>query len=494
MRSPLSQHTVCKVMKIHMLILVLLLTATGQGWARVVHVSTASAINKTWTAGDTLMFANGNYSNLSLTLKGTGSAAQPIVLRAATAGQVSLGGSSTIKLDGKYIEVNGICFAGTYTGNSHIVQFTSSSAHCRLTECAIDSYNTSTITQDLKWVSIKGQENRVDHCYFAGKRNMGTLLVVWLEDDIVPKHQIDHNYFGYRESNVDDDGKAINGQEIIRIGDSSTSMQQAQCVVEYNYLEACDGEIETVSNKSCGNIYSSNTFYACAGALTLRHGNGCTVDGNWFIGTAKDATGGVRIIGEDHVVTNNYFQDLTGNNYRAAICIIRGKPNSALNEYFQVKNAQVSGNTFVHCKEAICVNYHSFADCNLPALNTTVTNNTVYNDDAHKSNRVVTVAMSGGGLTWSANIYRAGKFSSYTPSSAEWVQNTQLPLPEPDTNRPSAQTTGPAWRNGNTPTEYIAARYAPAVRKVLRNGQWIIVVDDLQSGKQTHYTVLGRKL
>ena len=124
MRSPLSQHTVCKVMKIHMLILVLLLTATGQGWARVVHVSTASAINKTWTAGDTLMFANGNYSNLSLTLKGTGSAAQPIVLRAAAAGQVILGGSSTIKLDGRYLEVNGICFAGTYTCTSHIVQFT----------------------------------------------------------------------------------------------------------------------------------------------------------------------------------------------------------------------------------------------------------------------------------------------------------------------------------------------------------------------------------
>ena len=475
--------------------LALLLLAAGQGVARTVTVSSASAINKTWSAGDTLVFTNGTYSNQNLTLSGNGTSAQPIVLYAATPGSVILTGSSTITIKGKYIEVQGIRFDGKYTGKSHIVQFDSSSSDCRLTECSIESYNTDDVTKDYKWVSIKGKRNRVDHCYFAGKTNMGTLLVVWLEEDIIPKHQIDNNYFGYRDTNKGSDGKALNGQEIIRIGDSSTSMQEAQCIVERNYFEGCDGETELISNKSCGNIYRNNTFYACAGTLTLRHGNGCTVEGNWFFGTGKDATGGVRIIGENHKVINNYFQDLAGNNYRAGVCIVRGKPNSALNEYFQVKNATVTGNIFVNCKEAICANYHSSSDCNLPALNTTIENNQVYNDNAYKNNRVVMLSASGGSLTWSGNIYKAGKFSSYTPSSSEWEQVSDMQQPEPIADIPSADNSGPAWRHPMTPTETVNVQPSELMaKKILLNGQILIINTDCNNGLQMRYSISGRKL
>lgn len=460
-------------------LLVLLSFAAGQGVARTINVSSASAINKTWSAGDTLLFTNGIYSNFNLTLKGTGSAASPIVLRAVTPGSVFLKGSSLISIEGSYIEVNGIRFTGTYTGKNHIIQFSSSSAHCRLTECAIESYNVTDATKDYKWVSIKGKENRVDHCYFVNKTNMGTLLVVWLEENIVPKHQIDHNYFGYRDPVLGDDGKPLNGQEIIRIGDSSTSMQDAQCVVERNYFENCDGETEMISNKSCGNIYRYNTFYACAGTLTLRHGNACTAESNWFFGTGKDATGGIRVIGEDHTVTHNYFQDLIGNNYRAAICVVRGKPNSALHEYFQVKNAYIAHNAFVNCKEAVCINYNSSSDCNLPALNTTIENNIVFNDNAHKSDRVVTIAASGGSVTWSANIYNNGKFSSFSPSSSEWNKNTEMVCPEPATDIPSADNSGPAWRHSDTPADLMNSQLAAkGYRKIIQHGHVVIITPD----------------
>ena len=472
-------YPMVKEAKTYVLLLILLLFAAGQGHARIVNVSSASAINKTWSAGDTLLFANGNYSNLSLSLSGTGTAAKPIVLRAATPGEVILGGSSMIAINGKYIEVQGIRFQGTYTGKKHIVQFESSSSHCRLTECAIEAYNPSDATKDLKWVSIKGKENRVDYCYFAGKANMGTLLVVWLEENVTPKHQIDHNHFGYRTPQVDGEGKELNGQEIIRIGDSSTSMQEAQCVVERNYFENCDGEIEIISNKSCGNIYRNNTFYACAGMLTLRHGNGCTVEGNWFFGGGKKSSGGVRIIGENHIVKNNYFQDLTGNNYRAGLCIVRGKPNSELNEYYQVKNAEVYDNTFVNCKEAFCVNYHSSSECNLLALNTTITNNHVYQDDSHKSNKVVTMAATGGSVTWSGNMYNAGKFSSYTPASSEWSQNKTMSQPVPEDGNPTEETTGPAWLHPMTPTEVVNSQNSPIkIQKILQNGHIYIILPE----------------
>lgn len=456
------------------MLLVLLLMAAGQGAARIVNVSSASAINKTWSVGDTLVLANGNYSNMSLTLKGSGTATKPIVLQAATAGAVNLSGSSLITIEGKYIEVHGLRFSGTYTGKNHIMQFSSSSANCRYTDCSIDAYNTTDATKDYKWVSIKGKENRVDHCRFTGKTNMGTLLVVWLEANIIPKHRIDHNYFGYRIANLDDNGKEINGQEIIRIGDSSTSMQEAACLIENNEFENCDGEIETISNKSCGNIYRNNTFRTCAGSLTLRHGNNCTVEGNIFLGNGKAATGGVRIIGEGHTVTNNYFQDLNSNNYRAGICIVRGKENSDLNEYFQVKNAVVTGNTFVNCKEAFSINYHSSDECTMPPLNSRIENNIVYNDASNTGNRIVTLAQTGGSVTWNANIYNAGKWKNYSPSSTEWTHNTNMDKPEPATT--------------DTATDAVEIASAVRARKRIINGQLLIEID----GK--YYTLTGHLL
>lgn len=445
------------------MLLVLLLMAAGQGAARTVNVSSAAAVNKTWSAGDTIVFAGGSYTNQALSLQGTGTAAQPIVLRAAAAGAVSLGGSSTLTIKGTYIEVQGFRFSGTYTGKSHVVQFESSATNCRLTDCTIESYNPTDATKDNKWVSIKGKQNRVDHCSFAGKANMGTLLVVWLEQNIVPKHRIDHNYFGYRHPNTDEEGKALNGQEIIRIGDSSTSMQEAACVIENNEFENCDGEIETISNKSCGNIYRNNTFRTCAGSLTLRHGNNCTVEGNIFLGNGKSATGGVRIIGEGHTVTNNYFQDLNSNNYRAGICIVRGKENSALSEYFQVKNAVVSGNTFVNCKEAFCINYHSSDECTMPPLNTRIENNVVYNDASNTGNRIVTLAQTGGSVTWNANTYNAGKWKNYSPSATDWIRDKNMDKPEPATTDTATDR-----------TEIISASCA---RKFIRNGLFLIEID-----------------
>ena len=92
-------------------LLVLLCFTAEQGVARIISVSTASAINKTWSAGDTLVMPNGTYSNLSLTIQGTGTAAEPIVLCAAKPGMVFLEGSSNVTLKGKYIEVNGLRFS-----------------------------------------------------------------------------------------------------------------------------------------------------------------------------------------------------------------------------------------------------------------------------------------------------------------------------------------------------------------------------------------------
>ncbi|MCC6353187.1 MAG: hypothetical protein IT577_04830, partial [Verrucomicrobiae bacterium] len=120
-------------------------------------------------------------------------------------------------------------------------------------------------------------------------------------------------------------------------------------------FERCDGEVEIISNKSCGNVYRRNTFVACSGTLTLRHGNRCSVYGNWFFGEGAKGSGGIRLIGEGHRVFNNYLARLEGDETRSAISFQLGLKDSPPNGYFQVKGAIVAFNTIIDCKSPLAI-------------------------------------------------------------------------------------------------------------------------------------------
>jgi poly(beta-D-mannuronate) lyase len=184
-------------------------------------------------------------------------------------------------------------------------------------------------------------------------------------------HRIDQNFFGPREKL----GK--NGGETIRIGDSDTAHLSSHTLVENNCFEACNGEAEIISNKSCDNVYRYNTFLRCSGALTLRHGNGATVEGNYFLGQKARGTGGVRIIGERHRVINNYFSDLEGDDHRAALSLMNGFKDSPANGYAPVKDAVVAFNTFVNCKETIVVGLSEEDDPDVPPTDCLIANNLI---------------------------------------------------------------------------------------------------------------------
>ncbi len=425
--------------------LLLLLSVIQPVLARRVVVTTASAINSgSWSAGDTIILKNGTWTNQSVSLRAFGTATQPIVVMAETPGEVVFNGSSRVAISGRYVEVNGIYFKDGTLSGSAVVDFRTSSSNlaenCRLTNCAIVNYNPALNTVDSKWVSLYGKNNRVDNCSFENKTNSGTLLVVWLTAGIVPEHIIENNYFGYRIANLDSNGSELNGQEIIRIGDSNTSMQYANCLVRNNFFDKCNGEIEIISNKSCGNIYSNNVFFECVGMLTLRHGNDCTVAGNYFIGNGVSNSGGVRIIGEDHKVYNNYFENLRGTNFRAGLCIVRGKLNSVLNDYFQVKNAVVVFNTFVNCYQAFCINYNGSSTYTMPPVGTVIAHNQVYNTNSSNTNVVLAQQSSDMDITWKNNLMNMGRFTNITLNEQEVVtgQNplmqqseTLIPIMEP---------------------------------------------------------------
>lgn len=305
--------------------------------------------------GDVLSLQPGEWKDADLVFRGAGTADRPITLWGN--GQVRFTGKSRLRIAGEHLVVEGLWFDDCTPPKSEIISLREDSkrlAHrCVIRQCAITQSSALVDTGDRKWVSIYGVGHRLENCHFQGKTSGGTLLIVWLptQPGEPPRHRIANNYFGPRPRL----GK--NGGEIIRIGDSDTSMQSAECVVEQNLFEKCDGEVECISNKSCGNIYRGNVFIECQGSLTLRHGNGCLVEKNVFLGNGRKSTGGIRVIGEDHRVVGNHLDSLQGDDARAAICLMNAIENSPLNGYFQVKRATIAGNVVVDCKQSIVIGY-----------------------------------------------------------------------------------------------------------------------------------------
>jgi poly(beta-D-mannuronate) lyase len=317
-----------------------------QNQNNVYTVSSAAQLNAlTLVAGDKVIMKNGEWKSQQINFKGKGTAEKPITLIAETKGSVVLSGNSNLKIDGEWLAVDGLSFKNGFSLKDDVVIFTKTSNNCRLTNTSIEDYNPSDKTIDYKWVSLYGTKNRVDHCSIAGKTHQGTTLVVWL-DDKANYHQIDHNYFGPRPD------LGVNGGETIRIGTSTYSMNDSYTTVESNIFDKCNGEIEIISIKSGYNKILNNLFYECVGTVTFRHGNHSEVSGNYFIGNDITNTGGVRIIGENQKVYDNYLYKIAGTSLRASISIMNAFENPALSDYWQVKNADVQRNIIVNSREA----------------------------------------------------------------------------------------------------------------------------------------------
>lgn len=381
----------------------LLLLSACLGWTRELPAPDADALEaaiRQAQPGDTIVLADGIWKNTEIVFRARGTSESPITLRAQTPGAVVLSGESSLRFVGEHLVVDGLLFKDGALPSGHTVAFRGDSdeeaTDCRLTNSAIIDYNPpGDMPASSTWVSIYGARNRVDHCRFVGKNNASPLLIVWLNGQ--PNgHLIDHNVFARRTF------KGENGGETLRVGDSKTSMQNSRTVVEQNLFEDCDGEVEIISNKSCENIYRHNTFRRSAGTLTLRHGNRCTVEGNWFFGEGKASAGGIRVIGEDHRIVNNYLADLTGEKFFSAIGFMASVENSELNGYFQVKRAVVAFNTVVDCRNSFYfgIGFGSRGR-KLPVEDSTFTGNLVFS----KSSPLISQLVAPVRATWKGNVF-----------------------------------------------------------------------------------------
>lgn len=337
--------------KTHLFILLFVIICYNSATAKKILVTNnieLKAANKRATPGDTITLQNGIWKDCNIELTCNGNEKHPIVFKAQKSGSVTITGKSYLRIGGDYIVVEGLNFTNGSAFQGNVWEFKMSqnvANHSRITNCVIDDFNNPKRMDENYWVAFYGKSNRIDHCTFANKKNLGVLMAVILDDDRsrLNSHSIDNNNFSVRLP------LASNAGEIIRVGVSQHCTFYSNTIIKDNLFDNCDGEAEIISIKSCGNIVRNNVFKECQGSISLRHGNNNTVEGNIFLGNGKEGTGGARIINEGNWVVNNLFYNCRGVDFRSPLAIMNGVFNSPAFRYLPVRDAVVANNTFVNC-------------------------------------------------------------------------------------------------------------------------------------------------
>ena len=132
--------------------------------------------------GDSIVLANGVWTDAELLFEANGTAENPITLTVEEMGKVILSGESNLRIAGDHLIVKGLVFKNGHTPTNAVISFRKSrekmANNCRLTECVIDNYNNPERQVQDYWITIFGKNNRIDHNHIAGKKNLGVTMIV----------------------------------------------------------------------------------------------------------------------------------------------------------------------------------------------------------------------------------------------------------------------------------------------------------------------------
>ncbi|MEI7423851.1 MAG: polysaccharide lyase 6 family protein [Prolixibacteraceae bacterium] len=284
--------------------------------------------------GTTIILKDGVYAaEKPILLNLQGKPDQPITISAATTGGVEIKGTSgfVVGESAAYIVVDGFKF----THEAGKTKIDAGARFCRFTR------NVFECTGKGPYFSVYGDDCQVDYNTFQNKSTEGQMISVQGPggSGMAQRTWIHHNYF-HNFTPVS------NNCSSIQIGLSGRSLSSAKSLVEYNLFSETRGENENICNKSCDNIYRFNTFGEGCSELSLRHGNGCQVYGNFFIGSE-----GVRFYGHNHKIFSNYFERCN-----PAINIGNGDgivPRDKLTSHDRPDSVYVVFNTLVNNKKNI---------------------------------------------------------------------------------------------------------------------------------------------
>lgn len=281
------------------------LIAQANGVVRV--VSSAAQFNSAAAAarpGDVILLKDGVYTGVNLNIESNGTAAQPIIYAAQNPGRVVFRGLGrrAIYIGGDHNIVGGFRFEDS---QAYIV-YLERASHNRITDsvfvrCGMDIFDR------IITIYNGSNDNRFDHLRMEEITSIGIgvhLPRPGLESFMTSlRTRIDHNVFAnIRRS------ESGGGREPIQIGaqtgSDGVSVSDSYAVVEYNEFRNINGQ--AVNSKSNKETFRYNRFINVRWeGLSLRVGNGKTVDGNYF----EDVGRPIHAYGTDHVITNNVIKN-----------------------------------------------------------------------------------------------------------------------------------------------------------------------------------------
>jgi parallel beta-helix repeat protein len=390
---------------------------------RTVNVSSVStlqtAINNA-IPGDHIVLANGNYTlSASVAVNGeNGTAANPIVIRAASILGVTFNGTGAFNITGSsYIIVQGFRFVGSTDSGGASGLNIKDSNFCRVTR----NYFQMSDSTKAYWTFISGSGNdhRIDHNEYANKPSEGCFIVVYGTTspyNMSLRVRIDHNYLHHQTFS------GANGGETIRFGDSNRQNIDAFGIIESNLFESNTGDVEVVSVKSSSNNIRYNTLRGNVGSIVLRHGDDNTVEGNFLL----DGQNGVRFYGDNHKIIGNYFSGDSGSGVRSTLGIGNGNIADAPGGntgYDQPNNNIIAFNTFV--ANSTNVVFGLEGSSSFPPVGTVFANNILQGDTG------TLVSVSSGtpsGTIWQGNILWGAASAGIIPASGYTRVNPLLSL------------------------------------------------------------------
>ncbi|QHS54133.1 hypothetical protein GWR56_00670 [Mucilaginibacter sp. 14171R-50] len=311
--------------------------------------------------GDEIVIANGSYQGWAAAVNSNGTVSKPIIIRAESTGKAVFTGEvhqAVLEVTGSYIQVRGLKFEGCQlfkekSANVVLIEM-KAAKYCRVTDCVFTRNTVNAQFMPIVAVSGQGEHNRVDHCTFSGNFNNQEVQVRVGPNEVSLHTLIDHNTFMDKDSVT---WKGNNGGECVQIGQDPILLgnRYSYTTVRDNRFIRCNGEPEVISNKASGNKYINNYFEDCHGELVMRGGHECLIDSNSFEG----GTGGIRVNGTTHTVTNNTFKGLP-----IAIRLMYGmaKGRADTGFYIAASDCIIKNNQISHCITGILVGGSKNAD------------------------------------------------------------------------------------------------------------------------------------
>lgn len=302
------------------LTIIALIAISANSFAKKFYVSNVAEVYKVVNnlkPGDSLVFQKGEYKNIQLLLKQSGSSSKPIVLIAEKPGSVIFCGDVKVAMYGAYTELNGIYFTN---GNRNPNQWKSHgpgliamyASFCRVSNCAFNNFdeaNSAYISTSLDDKGNVPTHCRIDHCSFTNKLTFDQ--VINLNNQAAPDktsqviappmyHRVDHCFFSNPK-------KKGNAGGAIRVGYYRNAL--GRCLVDSNLFIRQDSESEIITGKSMENVYYANTILNCQGTLNFRHGDKQVAINNFFLSDDEKykGYGGMYIWGSKHIIAGNYF-------------------------------------------------------------------------------------------------------------------------------------------------------------------------------------------